>query len=493
MKEKTTSHLGSIWKLFSHSYLLENNIKTSPYLCTGNNPDERFCCEKGKSIDAPLALAKSCGPFYEQTMKNISASDWNRFWKDKGVTYAWMTKEKMKDHREVPVSEILSVLDTMKSFPAHKELLHDLAGVWLRGTLQDSFPALGLAWFSKTWTWGSEKKKKFIGGVAGWSRSGESFWVKGQGTSRELILSVGKEISEKLPNSGLSGTKVKVNFFTRYPIASVTRLPSGEKVSSGNLSGSYRVHFSSGTTVDIQSSGELTLINQKITGVFDRDDYVARVLEREGTAHDGEASRALAILIRTYLVDHARTADGIFEIDDTSSLQRVSATPPTPLALKTAEFSAGLILEGKTNGHNGKIWKEMKAQASRGKNFLAILRSMAPKTKLSYLRDGRSSSCDRLANVENYLRRSVTKWHRELVRYPGYEEVSKVEVCKMNYPKPYSDLKANRIYLHFDDSEESRTTLAHEYLHLSFKNHPNTTDEQFIETLARKISGVKYE
>ena len=61
--------LGSVWKLFSHSYLIENNIKAQPYLCTGNDPDERFCCEKGKSIDAETALAKSCGPFYVQTIQ----------------------------------------------------------------------------------------------------------------------------------------------------------------------------------------------------------------------------------------------------------------------------------------------------------------------------------------------------------------------------------------------------------------------------------------
>lgn len=137
--------LTSVWKLFSYSYLLENGIHAAPYHCTGTNTEERFCCEKGESIDAVGAVAKSCGLFFEQTMKNIPATKWNDFWSRKGVSYSWMKKDRLRDHREVPVKEILSVLETMKTFPTHNELRADLGPVWTRGTLKDALPEYGVS------------------------------------------------------------------------------------------------------------------------------------------------------------------------------------------------------------------------------------------------------------------------------------------------------------------------------------------------------------
>lgn len=475
--------LASVWKLFSYSYLLENGIHAAPYLCQGTDPDERFCCEKGKSIGAEEAVARSCGLFFEQTMKQISAVKWNDFWKKKGVPYAWMRKEHLRDHRKVSVKEILAVLEVMKTFPTHGELRADLGAVWTKGTLKDALPQYGVPFFAKTWTWGNEKKKKFIGGMAGWDQKNTSFWVSGEGTSREIMLSDGKAIISQLDPHSVSPEKVRVNFFTKYPVKAVTHAENG----------SLRIGFENGNHIVVPAHAHLTVEGKKVSGIFDREEYVARVLEREGSTLDGEASKALAVLIRTYLVDHAKRSGETLEIDDHSGLQRVSPVPPAAEARAIADFTSGLVLEGKSPGHNTDLWARMRTLAKKKLPFTAILSLVAPAAKIAFAKSGRKHSCERLSRVEQELRRSLPRWERELVRHPGYEHVDAFEVCRMNHPVPYSDLRNNRIYLSYDGGPESRTTLAHEYLHLGFKNRPETNDEQFIETLARKLTGVNYE
>ncbi|MFX7825024.1 SpoIID/LytB domain-containing protein, partial [Acinetobacter baumannii] len=81
-------------------------------------------------------------------------------------------------------------------------------------------------------------------------------------------------------------------------------------------------------------------------GRFSINDYVARVIDREGDGSNTEAARSLAIAARSYLVQNANVEHGCWHIADATSRQRVSPNPPTAAALSAAWFTADLILQG---------------------------------------------------------------------------------------------------------------------------------------------------
>ena len=57
--------LGSVWKLFVYGYLVDRNIATPDYTCSGGDPEEVYCCMTGGHIDREHALVQSCGRFFE--------------------------------------------------------------------------------------------------------------------------------------------------------------------------------------------------------------------------------------------------------------------------------------------------------------------------------------------------------------------------------------------------------------------------------------------
>ncbi|MGV8352487.1 SpoIID/LytB domain-containing protein, partial [Pseudomonas aeruginosa] len=93
--------------------------------------------------------------------------------------------------------------------------------------------------------------------------------------------------------------------------------------------GPQQVLFANGNRLDIASAGDLFL--QRVDGVprlvarVSREEYVARVLEREASAQPKEAARALAVTIRTYLLQNAAPRGEFLAIDDSSQRQRVGA------------------------------------------------------------------------------------------------------------------------------------------------------------------------
>ena len=82
---------------------------------------------------------------------------------------------------------------------------------------------------------------------------------------------------------------------------------------------SFRVVFANGNTLDIESRGELlltrTATDLRLTARISREEYVARVLDREATPEPVEAARALAIAIRSYLQQNARRDGDCLRID----------------------------------------------------------------------------------------------------------------------------------------------------------------------------------
>jgi uncharacterized protein YfaQ (DUF2300 family) len=216
-------------------------------------------------------------------------------------------------------------------------------------------------------------------------------------------------------------------------------------------------------------------------------------LEREGSVDQPEAAKALTILIRTYLMKQGKKTELGLAIDDTSSYQRVSPSTPGLQALSLARFTRGLILENAQVNYDTHSWLRMKKLSQKGFVFNQILKVLNPHFLIALSRDQRDSDCKRLKMAESYLTQSLSRWGKILNHQSGYEEVKDVHICELRMNKPFSDLKKNRIYLHFDESIQARISLAHEYLHLGFKHHPVTRDELFIEQLAKKITGAQYE
>jgi uncharacterized protein YfaQ (DUF2300 family) len=485
--------MGSLWKLYVHSYLLENGVTPAPYTCRGQSSEEIFCCEKGKSVDLVSALAQSCGPFYQEKLQAIGSAQWKRFWKDQGITYSWLDKRNLVPGKEILVEEILSSLASIAKFKSFTQLKENLFEVVSRGTLEGELGTLGTNLFIKTWTW-EKTNDDFIGGFAGWTRDGLPVWAMGKGSSKEVVKSQGEKIFKVLPASvKAEGPVVQVNFFKRYPVKRVISLPDGKVIYSGRLNGDYQIDFDH-TSLKIHCDGQLELsADKKITGKFSTDEYVARVLEREGGVNDLQAARAMAVLIRSYLERRGQRTSFGFIIDDTSDFQRVGATSPGAKALAAARFTQGLVLKNTLVSYTDKTWFKMTTLARQGKDFVSILNLVMPKSEIALVTDPRQAHCQRLLMAENYLTQSLKKWKRTLHGHTGFEDVKNVQVCLLSFTRPYSDLKNNRIYLNFDESVEARRTLAHEYLHLGFKFHPLTQNESFIEDLAQRLTGVSHD
>ncbi|MGA9916849.1 MAG: DUF2300 domain-containing protein, partial [Paraburkholderia sp.] len=72
--------LGSVWKLFVYGYLVDRNIATPDYTCSGGDPEEVYCCMTGGHIDREHALVQSCGRFFEPARLQLDAADWRKYW-----------------------------------------------------------------------------------------------------------------------------------------------------------------------------------------------------------------------------------------------------------------------------------------------------------------------------------------------------------------------------------------------------------------------------
>ncbi|MCM2277203.1 MAG: DUF2300 domain-containing protein [Oligoflexia bacterium] len=498
--------MGSVWKLFVYFYLSENKMQPSRYVCKGEDREELFCCKPNGDIGLDEALSKSCGSYFAPARLNITDSSWRSFWVGKiGLHFDWLISlAKLRPGVDVPVVELLQALEKFTRYPeSFGKINAVLAQVVIDGTARGAVKRLGSSLRVKTFTWDDPSREgKFLGGFAGWLTDGSPVWGRAQGSSAQVLSIWSKRIAEfaetRTPID--SNECVRVAFFERYPIKEILELPSRRVVSGGPLNGKFRVSFSNGNHLDFTSNGELrSEISRggakEVTGRFSVNNYIARVIDREIDRSPLEAARAFGILIRTYLYQNAKKHDGCYAIADSTRMQRVSANPPSAVALKIANWSDRMVIKGVSGvryhqaigGPNVLSWARAKDMASRGSFFDEILRASYPSMQLGFAEARSHAVCQRLPDAEKWIQRQNRAWLSRLSSISGFQPPERIKVCRSTSAQPYSDSDNNVIYMKYSGDLEDQITAAHEYLHLAFKYHPNGLNEAFIEARAKDL------
>ncbi|PLY40473.1 hypothetical protein CSZ94_20925 [Janthinobacterium sp. ROICE36] len=503
--------LASLWKLFVYVYATDNKLAMPDYRCGGRDREEVYCCDAGQSIGHDAALAQSCGLFFSPRRLMIAPAPWRQYWTGRLGTalsgdFAWLANpEQLAPARTVRLDSLLRALDSIPA-ASRQEAEAALLRVVLDGR---AGRGAGTArWFGsqlrvKTYSWHQAGGR--IGGAAGWLADGTPIWFGGAGGSSNVFEQWAPKLAASLPPVGAvdDGGCVVVDYFKRYPIRAV-RGERGVAV-PGPLNGRYHVQFENGQNLALRSSGELMLVQEtggrpQLRGRFGVNEYVARVLDREASAGEPEAAKALAIAARTYLQQNAVSVAGCQQIVDSSATQRVSPSPATPAALAIARWTDQLIVDGVTVRYHSNLpsegtmaWSETVRQAKQGKYYDELLAAAYPGGALSTV-GNTGARCRRLAQNEDWLARSVPRWQRVLLREAGYEAPAQAPlVCALSSGAPYSEQSRNRIFMRPLATREDRITLAHEYLHLGLRRHPRGQDEEYVERMARRLVDLNLE
>lgn len=501
LSSDTRTPLGSLWKLFVHAYAVDRGLPDPGYRCSGQSREEVYCCEqRGETIDRDRALVRSCGLYYAPERLGIKAGDWRGYWQSRNAP-AWLADlAQVAPDTEVAVEDLLRQL---ASLPAQAAIRAVLLDVIVDAKDKQLLGELGGGLRVKTWSWhrgsgATQGGRQRIGGFAGWLADGTPVWAMALGTSRSMLARYAGALADALPLRwpAEDGACVDVSLFTRYPIDAVQK--DGKAVGPGVLQGDYRVAFSNGNTLDIESHGELllsrTATDVRLTARIPREEYVARVLDREAAAQPLEAARALAIAIRSYLQQNARHEGDCLRIDDSSARQRVAPRPASGAARNIAAWTADLVLTGSpityhldTPGDNRLSWTHATRAADNGARFDQILLDAFPAATFGRWDGPGNSTCDRLDAAQAWLGARVPAWRPRLDAEPGYADTNDFTVCRLASGRPHVDRARRRIFIRALQTQQDRLDLTHEYLHLAFDAHPNGQDEPYIEALARRL------
>ncbi|WP_263217671.1 DUF2300 domain-containing protein [Pseudomonas atacamensis] len=483
--------LGSLWKLFVYAWLVDTGAREPAYECRGQSKEEVYCCSAGGKIERDQALVKSCGLYFEPARLGIAATDWRAYWQARQAPSWLLDLPAVQPATRVSVAELLSVLALL---PAQDQMRRVLLDVVLNAADGNVVGELGGRLRVKTWSWlGDQDAQSRQGGFAGWTTDGAPIWAGGRGTSQMVLRHYGQALASVLPTAwpADAGRCVEVGLFSKYPVSTVL---AGDRVAtSGPLRGDYRVEFANGNALDIHSDGELFLLNDKLVARLDREEYVARVLEREAKPQPAEAAKALAVAIRTYLLQNATRNGDCLSIDDSSNRQRVAPRPASAESRNIAAWTADLVLAGSTvtyhsdqPGPDRLAWQQAVEQANAGQRYDAILLHAYLRASLSRW-DNPVASCEALPAAQDWLQKQRRGWRPRLESETGYNEVSTFAVCKLAFGRPFVDRERQRIYVRGVLTLQDRLDLTHEYLHLAFEAHPNGQDETYIEGLARHL------
>ncbi|MGH8556756.1 MAG: DUF2300 domain-containing protein [Methylococcales bacterium] len=510
------SPLGSLWKLFIYDYLVNQQVAESPYVCTGQDREEVYCCEPRHSIERDAALVKSCGLYFSPQRLNITREMWAKYWPTDRSPPWLQDLGRIKPETQVGVQELLNVLSRLPSQAIARRVLLDklLIDTPLQTgpeSLHDASlaGALGSRLRIKTWSWHQPgEPDRRIGGFAGWLSDGTPVWASGPGASQQALEHFAPALNKLLPVEASTDPEpcVEVALFERYPVRTI-KDAHGHRVSvNGLLHGRYTVEFSNGNRLDIESRGDFFLTlsadsrqSNRETAVpyllarLDREEYIARVLDREAAAIPEEAAKALAIAARTYLLQNASQPGSCLQINDSSHHQRVAPRPATAAARRIAYWTADLVLAGapvtyhRSDGGDSRLsWQQAKQQAALGWRYDAILAHAFPRANLASW-DNPRVNCESLPNAEQWLAKQLPIWREQLDREPGYQETHQFMVCRLLAGKPHVDRSQRRIFVRNLLSLQDRLDLAHEYLHLAFEAYPSGQDEHYVESLARHL------
>lgn len=490
--------LGSLWKLFVYAYLETQGAQERPYHCNGSDRDEVYCCAVGEEIERDTALVRSCGLYFSPSRLQIEAQPWRQFWQTQRAPDWLQDLQRITPETRVPVHELLTVLEAL---PARRQA----QAVLLETTLNagdDVSGALGARLRVKTWSWhAQDDAQRREGGFAGWLNGGGALWAQGAGTSKTVLRNFAPMLDAVLPSPLLmpaeSGECVVVNLFSRYPLREVS--PAGGKGAApqGALRGRYDVRFANGNRLTLESRGELFLLRDaqtpRLMARLTREEYVARVLEREAKTQPPEAARAMAIAIRSYLQQNAGRDGDCLTIDDSSARQRVAPSPAGKGARAVAAWTADLVLAGAPVTYHydsaapGRLsWLQAVEQAQQGMRYSAILAQAFPRATLSRWGNPQSA-CQPLPAAEAWLQARRRDWRMTLDRESGYAATDNFAICRLSSGRPYTDRAQRRIYVRNFYSLQDRLDLTHEYLHLAFDGHPSGLDEEYIERLTRHL------
>lgn len=491
--------LGSVWKLFVHVYLIDRQIETEDYVCGGRDRDEVYCCRPGGSIGRDAALARSCGLYFDPRRLGIAAADWRQYWQARGAPVWLHDLRAMRPDTQVEVEQLLRALAVV-SAPARRAAGGALLSSVLGAADAEGLRAFGARLRAKTWSWHQPGQPDArIGGAAGWLADGTPIWLRAPGTSRVVLPLAARQLPAALRVDASSSVAtgdacVRVDLFARYPLRGVED-GAGRPAQVGALRGRHLARFANGNTLKFTSAGEIELgADGRLRATLAVNDYVARVIEREAAPEPVEAARALAIVARSYLYQNARREQGCLRIDDSSASQRVGPSPPGQAARAVADWSDSLVLDATPvnyhldqPGRNRLAWRQAEAQARRGEPFDRILAQAFPRASLIFTGSPLATDCERLGAAERWLKTRLPAWERALADLDGFEPVPAPAVCRLRQGNPHADPERGRIHVHGLDGREARLTLAHEYLHLAFAQHPRGLDETFIETTARRL------
>lgn len=505
--------LGSLWKLFVYTYAVDTRTPMPDYRCTGRDPEEVYCCDAGRTIERDAALAQSCGLFFAPQRLAIGLPAWRAYWtKHLGTApvgeLAWLADPaRLEPGREVRLDSLLRVLASVPA-SSRAEAESALLRVVLDGRGADTVRWFGSQLRVKTFSWHENRRDgaagRRLGGAAGWLADGTPVWFAGEGASAGILRQWAPRLAAALPAARPEDAGcVMVDYFARYPVRMV-RGSEGD-VTMGALNGRFVVTFENGNSLALRSTGELLVERDsdgrpRVRGRLGVNEYVARVIDREGSAHDAEAGKALAIAARSYLQQNARLVAGCQQIADSSARQRVSPNPATPEALALARWTDQLVVDGVTVRYHRDtpapdtlVWTQAVAQARQGKHFDELLAAAYPAGSLAVAGNS-GTRCRRLARNEAWLAATLPRWRRQLVREAGYEAPPALPiVCELASGAPYSEQSRNRIFMRPLSTREDRITLAHEYLHIGLRQHPRGQDEEYVERLARRLVDINLE
>lgn len=510
--EESAEEIGSLWKVYFYVYAVGRDLVFAPEVCTDLNPENCHCGDKNESggSDLDKALIHSCEGVFKNFKKQATEDDWRKFWQGFYATEilpAWLDDfESFGAETKITPGDVLKSWQGFRNDDRIFERLRAALSLVVReGTakaLVDKAPAATV--LIKTFTMG-DRVAGYRGGFAGWITPDTLVWIRsdkrGAVTAEVFFEQVRAQVNELFGRQRVAGSafKVCVNFLNDYPLHSVKN-SRGESVYSGRLYGTYTVITKRLSEITFRTQGKISLNSHKqqpvLSGCFNLEEYIARVIEREGDDISLAAKKALAIAARTYLLDEAsRKNGGILFIDDDSQKQRVSLSDPREENIQVALATQGLVLSGAVLYHLDKVAPNILTvavadlQATQGLSEAEILQAAFPSYKIIPMWHVAGVSCEKIPAASEWLGYNIKSWKTRIVPL-GADTEFPAEVCRSRGAQAYYFGK--RIYVPTFESTDDQLTVAHEWLHGAFVHAPLMDDDE-IEMLARElVLGVNY-